>query len=421
MSAAPFDALLLVENEAALGSAGGLGCVERMERTLRQLGAGRLRIRVVPRIGAARVQAAQRRALPATELSVGPTGCGDLAGLAAESRLLVVAADRIIDRRAIEALLARGRPAALVDRSAEPGAGLPGAAVVAADWLRGRPSAESLEEALVGGLEDGSLEAVDVAALPTYSRPLRRDFPPFWYPAPRSPRESAMVRAHLLDATQKGALDLPAHFHAPIEKLLTRAVAPTRWTPNQITLVTNLVAWSATALLATGRLGAGLLVAMVVGVLDGVDGKLARLRLETSKLGELEHFFDFLFEWSWWTALAYYFAASGRIAEAWALWGVLAGSELVGGLAKLVVKRRFGLVIDEMSGLDRAIRFVAGRRNVYVWLLVASTLAGRVEDGFRLLAGWALATAVVHAVRATLLVLRSRRTDEGYSAEAVNG
>jgi Phosphatidylglycerophosphate synthase len=40
----------------------------------------------------------------------------------------------------------------------------------------------------------------------------------------------------------------------------------------------------------------GIGLALIVGVLDGLDGKLARLKLETSKAGKLEHLFDALFE-----------------------------------------------------------------------------------------------------------------------------
>src|SRR5207247_8162366 len=88
--------------------------------------------------------------------------------------------------------------------------------------------------------------------------------------------------------------DIPAWFHAPIETFLVSRLCKTPITPNQLTLFCNVVAWTVTILLATGHLAWGLGLALIVGVLDGLDGKLARLKLETSKAGKLEHFFDVL-------------------------------------------------------------------------------------------------------------------------------
>ena len=58
--------------------------------------------------------------------------------------------------------------------------------------------------------------------------------------------------------------------------------------------MTNIVAWAATFLFATGRLGWGTILALAVGILDGLDGKQARVKIETTKAGKLEHWFDAL-------------------------------------------------------------------------------------------------------------------------------
>ena len=115
----------------------------------------------------------------------------------------------------------------------------------------------------------------------------------------------------LLDAAQKGSLDFPAMVHAPIENFLISHLCKTAITPNQLTAITNIAAWGATFLFATGRLGWGTILALVVGVLDGLDGKQARVKIETSKVGKLEHWFDAFFENSWWIALAYHLQSSG--------------------------------------------------------------------------------------------------------------
>ena len=64
-------------------------------------------------------------------------------------------------------------------------------------------------------------------------------------------------------------------------------------------------------LFASGHLWWGRVLALLVGVLDGVDGKLARTKFETTESGKSEHSLDYLIELSWWTALAYHFHESG--------------------------------------------------------------------------------------------------------------
>jgi hypothetical protein len=51
-------------------------------------------------------------------------------------------------------------------------------------------------------------------------------------------------------------------------------------------------------------------------VLDGLDGKQARLKVETNRTGKIEHWFDAVFEMSWWIALAWHFQASGQLPDA---------------------------------------------------------------------------------------------------------
>ena len=175
-------------------------------------------------------------------------------------------------------------------------------------------------------------------------------------------------------------------------------------TPNHVTLLTTAVAWAATLCFFTGQLGIGLVLALAVGVLDGVDGKLARLRLQHSRLGRHEHKLDGAYEISWWVALAYHLWSSGALPSAWTAGFLLAALEAVDGIAKVTVLRRFGRTIDEMGRFDRFVRLWGGRRNVYVWLMAAGAAIGNAPAAFALLPWWEGVTAVVHAARAWWLV-----------------
>src|SRR4029077_5660242 len=147
--------------------------------------------------------------------------------------------------------------------------------------------------------------------------------------------------------------DIPAMVHAPIETWLASRLWNTSIKPNQITFVTMLIGLLVTFCYATGRLWLGTLAALLVGILDGLDGKLARIKVETTQLGKREHALDFLVEMSWWAALAYHFHQGGQVPNSSMMLLLLFGSDLVDRLAKGLVKKRLGRNLDDVSLVDR--------------------------------------------------------------------
>lgn len=334
--------------------------------------------------------------------------------------LLIVPAHSVFDPRLLRALVAQNSPAALIDSGVGPRiqalvASAPdtargklcGPALVENDWASARSG--SFEQVLRSGLEDLSLAALDVSAQPLYHVSMCRKLRPFWFPA-QSRSNRKLAERVLLDSIQKGPPDIPAWFHAPIETFLVSLLCKTPITPNQLTLFCNVVAWTVTILLVTGHLAWGLGLALIVGVLDGLDGKLARLKLETSKAGKLEHLFDALFENSWWLALAWHLSVSGKLPDALSYVGLLIGAEVLNGLARASIVRYYGKSISELARFDRIFRLVGGRRNIYVWILALGLILGTVAGAFKLIAWWEAVTAAVHLGRVAwaLWALRSQ-------------
>jgi hypothetical protein len=130
----------------------------------------------------------------------------------------------------------------------------------------------------------GRITAVDAAKQQAYVPGMRRSVWPVFFPAPL-PEFRPLAERLLRDATQSGVLDFPALVHAPIEKWLVSHLCRTTITPNQITLGTGVLGFSVTVLYALGYLWAGALLALIIGVLDGLDGKLARLKVQMTKAG----------------------------------------------------------------------------------------------------------------------------------------
>ncbi|MDQ6656428.1 MAG: CDP-alcohol phosphatidyltransferase family protein, partial [Verrucomicrobiota bacterium] len=212
----------------------------------------------------------------------------------------------------------------------------------------------------------------------------------------------------LLDAAQNGTLDLPAKVHAPIETFIVARLCETPVTPMQITLVTAAISAVTAVLFARGELLAGTVLALIVGVLDGVDGKLARVKVETTELGKREHLLDYVLELSWWTTLAYHWRATRQVPAAYALLLLLVSADVVDRLAKKKAKELTGRNLDDVAPVDRFVRLIGGRRNIYIWMLAAALPFGLADRAFVAACWWGAATAAVHLLRVGWLA-RPRR------------
>src|SRR6185436_13834344 len=181
--------------------------------------------------------------------------------------------------------------------------------------------------------------------LDRYVPELRGDATPYAAPV-HDAAERAAAWSLLLDGVQKRTLDLPGqYFDTPFENALVRRLAPTRVTPNQITVLTTVVAGITGVVFLHGWLRLGLVLALTVGVLDGVDGKLARLKLATSRLGALEHVTDFFYENFWYLALAAHFATVHGV-RLWHAGIVLVACDLLDNLVYVAVSARTGRMLD---------------------------------------------------------------------------
>lgn len=309
------------------------------------------------------------------------------------ARFLLLPANLLIDQRVLETLFAQPPVATLDLRDATCG-------VFDRQWLD-QPNAASARR-------------VQISACGSYHHELRRHVAPFarLISSMADLREGSDI---LVGHTQKGALDLPGqYFDTPFENLLLKALAPTRITPNQVTLATTVVGFAVAFLFWHGWLVSGALLGLLVGILDGVDGKLARIRLESSRLGELEHVGDFLYENAW------YLGVASHLQALW-LGCAMVAADLADNMAYLVVKRRHGKLLDEMSPFDRALRRVAGRRNVYVWIfLIGFALAERAAT-FKVAATWAALTSVTHWVRALWWLKRGSEEEGAWVARPARG
>ena len=385
-----------------LGVVGGISLLERQVRMVLKAGASRVIVvaaALTSDLGA-RLSEDPRveRAATAAQLAERLVGEGRAA--------LHLAPGLLIDDRLVSALLAAGGAPRLLAFGAAPPAGAErldstthwaGAALLPAD-LVGRVASELGDWELSGTLVRAAVEAgagrVMVEEIPTYAPARRREAPMIWA-LPLDEAARAAGTDSLLAAAQKGCLDWPARFlHPPVENALVRLLLPTPVTPNMVTVLTGLLGLAAIWLFAVGEPWWALGIVLLVGPLDGVDGKLARTRHEFSKWGDLEHVLDKVLEYGWILALGYWLSVTHGVA-AW----IAAGGIILFALSEAASGeffRRFtGRQLDDWGPFERRFRLVGGRRNTFFWSLLPFAALGWWWAGFLMILCYAALTFAI--------------------------
>jgi phosphatidylglycerophosphate synthase len=321
--------------------------------------------------------------------------------------VLVVSAGFYYDARLLKALTEQTATTLLIDSAPPPesvalwkseGGVFRAAALLEGAWLSRQDHSAGLMGQLSSDAATGRIAACDAARQPTYVTALRKNVRPVFFPAPAANLVRVGERFPR-DVAQNGVLDFPGFLDSPIEDWIVARLCRTSIRPNQVTFVTMLIGLTVTALFVTGHLWWGVVLAYAIEVLDGVDGKLARTKVETTATGEWEHVIDYCIELSWWTALAYHFHAENLHSAYWLL-RLLVGSDLIDRLAKRAVKTKVGRNLDDVSNFDRFVRCIGTRRNINIWILIAALALGDAANGFVLICWWGAMTAAAHVFRA---------------------
>jgi hypothetical protein len=319
-------------------------------------------------------------------------------------RVLVLPGDLYCDSRLIAALIASPNSARLIDSS--PPARVRPLLRACKRESRGFDSGAAILQPDEYFHANGvSVDAIDAAAVPSYVRGMRRDIRPVFFPAPSAELRPAAEKI-IFDTAQNGTLDIPAIIQSPVETWILRGLCRTTITPNQITYLSALLALLAAALFAGGQLAWGMIPALAVGVVDGLDGKQARVKIETTAAGKWEHYLDFVVELAMWAGLAFWFHWSGQLPGAWFFFGMIVVAEIADQLAKTTAQKKIDRLLDDHSPFDRFVRLIGARRDIYLWSLGIGLAVGRAAETYRLCAWWGVITAATHIFRAITITLR---------------
>src|SRR5215469_14142901 len=400
--------ILIANAPEALAKLCGVHLLERLLRILQRLGFRRAIVfsNTAEIIGAELAKRSWAREEITAELV--PTAAKPVTGhrileQGQTARFLIVPANVFCDARLLADLAARNSSTLLVDSNPPHFAqqmiqNPSGPALVTREFLLACSDCAPILEQLKQKTETGEIDILDAAKVDDYIVSMRRHVRPLCLSTPR-PRERRIAERIILDAAQKGTLDFPAYVHAPIETAIVSLLCKTRITPNQLTIAGFIIGCGATAAFMVGRIGLGLLAALAFGVVDGLDGKLSRVKVETTERGKWEHHLDYLIENSWWTAIALNLWQTAQLPNAFYFLALLFGSHLLDEFVKRKAKMATDRLLDDVAPFDRAFRLIAARRNVYVWALAAGFLLGAFPQSYAIICGWAAVTAAVHLVR----------------------
>ena len=400
--------LLIADAPEALTELCGVNLLERLLRILQRLGfQGATVLSATPEIIGAELRkgswAREQISVELVSSAIKPITVQLLSEQTAAERFLIMPANIYCDARLLAALCAKNSSAVLIDSNPPELArdlvrNPCGPSLLDRNFLSGLSPTASFFEELKNKIDHRKIDVVDAATINDYVVNMRRHVRPLCL-APSLEQERRIAERVILDSAQKGTLDLPAYLHAPIESRIISLLCKTRITPNEITIAGFIIGAVATAAFALDHVGLGIIAALIFGLVDGLDGKQARVKIETTERGKWEHHLDYLIENSWWAAIAFHLWRSSQLPNTFLFLGLLIGSHLLDEFVKRRAKMATGRLLDDLTPFDRAFRLIAARRNVYVWILAIGFLLSAFPQSYALICGWAAVSAAVHLVR----------------------
>jgi phosphatidylglycerophosphate synthase len=245
------------------------------------------------------------------------------------------------------------------------------------------------------------LQNLNLRSLERYDIDLRKFVRPQSFDPTQAPTRE--IEEHLLDASTKGINDwISLYLHPYPQNLLTRWF----WrfpaiTPNVLTTFNVSVSFLAIVPLAFGYFLWPILWGNVQGILDGVDGKLARTTLRYSKFGDqLDHISDQVYEPLWYLAIGW--ALQSRVS--WIVSPVQISwlflfFYFLDRIAAGWFRARKGVQIHDYRRIDRTIRLFGARRNTVLFLLLIGVCAEAFPAAFAVSAIYMALTAAARMGR----------------------
>jgi phosphatidylglycerophosphate synthase len=244
----------------------------------------------------------------------------------------------------------------------------------------------------------------------SYNDTLRKREPP--YLLPLTAEGIAAIEARVFAGSYKGVTDFVTLYLWPRPaRACTRICAQLGISPNTVTTASLVLVLLAMWAFWHGQYGWGLVAAWGMTFLDTVDGKLARVTLQSSRIGDYyDHSIDLLHPPFWWWAWVVGLASVGLALDSSsiALTVIIAGYVLQ-RLEEGLFIAFFKMDMHVWQRFDSLLRLVTARRNPNLAILTVAVLFGRPDVGINVVAAWVAICLVIHAVRLLQAGIARRR------------
>ncbi len=322
-----------------------------------------------------------------------------------EDSILLLRGDYLYDERLIRNLVQKS--GTVLQTATEAGSRPVAAHVAAADApvvrevLNGKPGSQFPPSL--------SFEIPQTLA-PTYMKQLRKIDPPYLLPIAEGNREK--LERRLFSGSYKGVTDLVTKWLWPRPAQVVTCFCANRGiTPNMVTSVSLVLVIIAGFLFYHGHFALGLAAAWGMTFLDTVDGKLARVTVNSSYFGHIfDHAIDLISPPFWYLVWGFGLASWNpgiSLSMVDAFWLIFIGY-IAGRMVEGIFKKCL-----EPSGIfcwrpiDSYFRLITGRRNPNLILLTLGLIAGRPDLGLVAVALWTVISSIFLVVRlATGFALR---------------
>lgn len=271
--------------------------------------------------------------------------------------------------------------------------------------------AENLDAAKRAIEGEDILPVTPVGTIDTvYVRKLRRTLRPLARALGEEPRPT--VERHLFASVYKGVTDIVTKYAWPEPALwLTRGAAALRLSPNFVTLCGLLLTLIAAWQFYSGSLAVAMAAAWLMTLLDTVDGKLARVTVTSTWLGnQLDHGNDLIHPPLWWYCLAQgIFLTQPGHPWTWPSCWIILGTYVLSRVLERSFKTRFGFNQFMWRRFDSRFRMIISRRNIILLIMTLGLIVGRPAEFFAVCALWSVISVLVQSARYLQAGQHSRR------------
>jgi phosphatidylglycerophosphate synthase len=243
-----------------------------------------------------------------------------------------------------------------------------------------------------------------------YNDALRKREPP--YLMRLTAENQPAIEARVFAGSYKGVTDfITLHVWPRPARAVTRICAQLGITPNMVTSLSLVFVLLAMWAFWHGQYVWGLLAAWPMTFLDTVDGKLARVTLQSSRFGDFyDHSIDLLHPPFWWWAWIVGLSAAGfTLANANLILTIIVGGYVVQRLEEGLFIAWFKMDMHVWQRFDSWLRLYTARRNPNLAILTVASLLGRPDAGIVVVAAWVAICLVIHAVRLAQACVARRR------------